>query len=439
MKSKLGTLNLICCFFMTFGLLTLAEAQAFTKDDEVVLQNTYNGRNVRTHPIVHPDTLIGYIVDGTRGTFLQGPIKDDYLWYEVRWRIKDDQKWLIKANQRWRIEDGELKAWVALPIDECSYIGSVEEAERRDAITAALFKLPEATIDTTTFHDYNGYGCNTDWEIYDYKGHAGLDVQTQKRTKYEMFYSLTDGIVTIAGFSDKNGNREEDDDEKNTWKTIGIYDPDAMKTTFYLHASWVHPDIKKAFKNGTPVKHGDPLGTEGDSGSFGRIHVHLEVHKGESMSPVKGKTEGKTEDPIDYLYKWVLEGKIRELLEIIKNLQDKLGISGSPQATNSFPFGGTPEEDALHPNYPNPFNPETWIPYQLAEDSEVTITIYNANGTIIRKLSLGHQAAGVYQSKARAAYWDGRNELGEPVAGGVYFYTFTAGDFTATRKMLIRK
>ena len=96
-------------------------------------------------------------------------------------------------------------------------------------------------------------------------------------------------------------------------------------------------------------------------------------------------------------------------------------------------------ENALLANFPNPFNPETWIPYQLAKPTEVTITIYNINGHVVRTLALGHQAAGIYQSRSRAAYWDGRNTSGEPVASGVYFYTLTAGDFTATRKMLIRK
>ena len=99
----------------------------------------------------------------------------------------------------------------------------------------------------------------------------------------------------------------------------------------------------------------------------------------------------------------------------------------------------TPKETVLLPNYPNPFNPETWIPYQLAAPADVSISIYTADGQLVRKLDLGHQAIGIYDSKTRAAYWDGRNVLGEPVASGVYFYTLTAGKFTATRKMLIRK
>ena len=98
-----------------------------------------------------------------------------------------------------------------------------------------------------------------------------------------------------------------------------------------------------------------------------------------------------------------------------------------------------PKKTALLHNYPNPFNPETWIPYHLAEPAEVTLTLYTADGKVVRTLALGHQPAGFYQSRSRAAYWDGRNEVGERVASGVYFYTLTAGEFSTTRKMVIRK
>ena len=98
-----------------------------------------------------------------------------------------------------------------------------------------------------------------------------------------------------------------------------------------------------------------------------------------------------------------------------------------------------PETTALLANYPNPFNPETWIPYHLATDAEVILTIYDTRGVAVRTLTLGYQPAGVYQSKHRAAYWDGKNDAGEKVASGLYFYTLTADDFTATRKLLIVK
>ncbi|MXV75421.1 sulfatase-like hydrolase/transferase [Candidatus Poribacteria bacterium] len=98
-----------------------------------------------------------------------------------------------------------------------------------------------------------------------------------------------------------------------------------------------------------------------------------------------------------------------------------------------------PPETALLPNYPNPFNPETWIPYDLAEDANVHIDIYNLKGESVRWLSIGFQTAGTYRVSSRAAYWDGRNAVGEPVASGIYFYTFQAGRFRATRQMVILK
>ena len=98
-----------------------------------------------------------------------------------------------------------------------------------------------------------------------------------------------------------------------------------------------------------------------------------------------------------------------------------------------------PETTVLLPNYPNPFNPETWIPYQLANASDVQITIYDTKGIVVRTLALGHQAAGYYTDRNRAAYWDGRNSLGENVASGVYFYQLLTDDMSLTRKMVILK
>ncbi len=98
-----------------------------------------------------------------------------------------------------------------------------------------------------------------------------------------------------------------------------------------------------------------------------------------------------------------------------------------------------PSETELLRNYPNPFNPETWIPYRLASDAEVVLTIYDSTGLVVRTLDMGHQTAAVYESRAKAIYWDGRNRFGEQVASGIYFYSLSAGDFSATRKMLILK
>ncbi len=102
-------------------------------------------------------------------------------------------------------------------------------------------------------------------------------------------------------------------------------------------------------------------------------------------------------------------------------------------------LSAAPEKTRLLQNYPNPFNPETWIPYKLAEDAVVRIAIYDINGALVRQLDLGHQKAGYYIDRLKAAYWDGRNALRETVANGIYFYQLTAGDFTATRRMVIVK
>ena len=98
-----------------------------------------------------------------------------------------------------------------------------------------------------------------------------------------------------------------------------------------------------------------------------------------------------------------------------------------------------PEETELLANYPNPFNPETWIPYRLAESAFVTLTIYDLSGQAVRTLDVGRQIASAYENRSKAIYWDGRNELGQRAASGVYFYHLSAGDYSATRKMLILK
>ena len=96
-------------------------------------------------------------------------------------------------------------------------------------------------------------------------------------------------------------------------------------------------------------------------------------------------------------------------------------------------------ETRLLPNYPNPFNPETWIPYQLAKAADVSVTIYDVGSRLVRTVSVGFRPVGYYLTRERAAYWDGRNETGEPVSSGVYFLQFVAGDFAATQRVVIVK
>ena len=118
---------------------------------------------------------------------------------------------------------------------------------------------------------------------------------------------------------------------------------------------------------------------------------------------------------------------------------DSLAFQEGIVLLNRFLKAMRPHETELLPNYPNPFNPETWIPYRLARAADVTLTIYDTKGILVRRFDLGHQAAGYYTDQAKAVYWDGRNASGEPIASGNYFYQLEAGAFSATRKLVILK
>ena len=125
------------------------------------------------------------------------------------------------------------------------------------------------------------------------------------------------------------------------------------------------------------------------------------------------------------------------------NLNDSVtrkGISILEQILKTLSLSESlPNETVLLKNYPNPFNPETWIPYELSKHSNVNILIHSSDGKLVRLLKLGPMSAGVYHSKSRAAYWDGLNELGEIVASGLYYYTFKTDNITLTRRMLLLK
>ena len=128
------------------------------------------------------------------------------------------------------------------------------------------------------------------------------------------------------------------------------------------------------------------------------------------------------------------EGKTSPLILDSVNLSNSLSvtkINGSVMVL--------PSKFALLQNYPNPFNPETWIPYQLAQDTPVTISIYNKRGQLVRIIYSGTKQAGIYVTKDKSAYWDGKNSLGQPVASDIYYYTLETGEFRATRKMVITK
>ena len=180
--------------------------------------------------------------------------------------------------------------------------------------------------------------------------------------------------------------------------------------------------------------------TDADTGDT--LTYHLGGMDAASFSIVKTSGQLQTKAALDYETKTaytvtvaVSDGKGgTDSITVTIDVTDEAAAAPSVELPPVIPMN-----TALLTNFPNPFNPETWIPYQLAEPAEVTLTIYDIRGVVVRELKLGHQAAGFYQSRSQAIYWDGRNRVGEKVASGLYFYTLTAGDFTATRKLLIRK
>ena len=176
--------------------------------------------------------------------------------------------------------------------------------------------------------------------------------------------------------------------------------------------------------------------SQGEDGEPGAYEFYS-VWTGELLNTISGIRDLQFAADGDYIF------LVDDMMQLgLYKTDDVLGkeISGvfavHPQDKKITTLGRIKQTQLLQ-NYPNPFNPETWIPYYLERDSEVTIRIYSHLGELINILPLGKKGAGTYLSRSTAAYWDGRNGAGEPVASGVYFYTVQAGEYTATRKMTV--
>ncbi len=154
------------------------------------------------------------------------------------------------------------------------------------------------------------------------------------------------------------------------------------------------------------------------------------MFEGEAAAPSAQPRTPETVTAVE-VQQWLTDTRLLEIRDPII----KRGFVVLEQLLGSL----TPTETELLANYPNPFNPETWIPYRLAEDAVVTLTIYDLNGHVVRTLDVGHRIAAIYEGRSKAIHWDGRNEVGEEAASGVYFYHLSAGDYSATRKMVILK
>ena len=132
-------------------------------------------------------------------------------------------------------------------------------------------------------------------------------------------------------------------------------------------------------------------------------------------------------------------GPIGEDMTLRLGLVDDAGSRWFRDTTITVLPRPVPTQTRAFPNYPNPFNPETWIPYELHEASDVSLWIYDLGGQTVRKLDLGYQEAGWYTSRSQAAYWDGRNDLGEQVGSGLYVYRLRAGKYSAMRKLVVAR
>ena len=179
---------------------------------------------------------------------------------------------------------------------------------------------------------------------------------------------------------------------------------------------------------GKRVSAGSPVDVNGD-GVVSILDL-IRVAQGIAGSPAAPAIGAESADAAT-IEAWIAQAR----LEGDGSLAFKQGIENLQNLLASL----IPEETVLLHNYPNPFNPETWIPYQLAHAADVTLTIYDTQGMPVRQLDLGYQQAGYYTNRARAAYWDGRNHLGELVGSGLYFYHLRAGDYSTMRKMVILK
>ena len=182
--------------------------------------------------------------------------------------------------------------------------------------------------------------------------------------------------------------------------------------------------------NGSPIEDITPLADL-------TAHISYDVPRG-SAPPANGDRVDSLLDPITLktLDREVLQVRLQELCaESDGSLKYQRAMALLESVLESM----RPDKTVLLSNYPNPFNPETWIPYHLAKSAEVQITIYDTYDTIVRHLELGHQSAGYYTSRSQAAYWDGRNDFGERVSSGIYFYQLQADNVSPIRKMIILK
>ena len=174
-----------------------------------------------------------------------------------------------------------------------------------------------------------------------------------------------------------------------------------------------------------------PMLASKDQQGFWSLNLgNLKSDSGQSYQPQNGEAVG---------LRLLGDSTIHQQTITDEGLQQLKTIRYHQQSDGVLTTSDRPDQSQLGANYPNPFNPETWIPYQLSQEAEVSLQIYTGQGRLVRNLELGWQSAGYYTVASEAIYWDGRNRSGELVYSGVYFYRLRAGDYSQTRKMVILK
>ena len=187
-----------------------------------------------------------------------------------------------------------------------------------------------------------------------------------------------------------------------------------------------------------------PTNPQVDTNNDGQVNLEDLVRIIEIIEENQNGAAAPTQNAISNRISTLSDANIHLLYTFYQNIEGMPGNATQIERVRRFlnqllmPVDG-PLKTRLHVNYPNPFNPETWIPYQLAEDTEITIRIYSTTGKIVRTLFSGHQASGYYLSRDQAAYWDGRNEFGEQVASGIYIYELATPTFKQTKRLVVVK
>ena len=257
------------------------------------------------------------------------------------------------------------------------------------------------------------------------KTKAALDYET--KSTYSIRITVYDGTISAAG--------EEDGNSASINVTVNI--TNVYEGPVFTDGSSATRSIVKVPGSGNYGQNvGSPISATDSKGQD--ITYYLSgTHS--SRFTIESDT-GQLKTSLNFLFHNPGDTLSVKVTASVVSTSSSINVTINVVAPSSAPVAQqSPAKTALLANYPNPFNPETWIPYQLSKSAEVTLAIYNVKGEMVGQLLLGHKAAGNYRSRGRAIHWDGRNQSGKKVATGVYFYQFTAGDFSATRRMLIIK